>query len=87
MAYAGATLRVKPGQMRNYWYPQGIARYITGEELRDVKRKPDLVEERDPFFGRELPKTDLPAVAEEVINIETELLPVGVRPAVNYRHC
>lgn len=39
---------VAPGRMRNIWYPEGKAEYMTDTQLQELK---DVVIERDPLFG------------------------------------
>lgn len=61
--------------MRNYWYPQGVAQYITGPDLTQVKRNLDMVTNRDPEFGKEVAKK-AEAATEDVIKVDTQLLSV-----------
>ena len=63
--------------MRNYWYRQGLAQYLTASELTEVKRRPDLVAERDFAFGKLKEDSDQPE--EQVVKVDTKLLSVEIR--------
>lgn len=62
--------------MRNIFYPQQKAEYITQVELRALKKK-DVVIERDFKFGIEQESAASAEDREEVVEIETRLLPVS----------
>ncbi|KAI4166137.1 MAG: hypothetical protein LQ342_000023 [Letrouitia transgressa] len=70
----GAIIPVAAGRMRNIFYPQQKAEYITQVELRALKKK-DVVIERDFKFGIEQESAASAEDREEVVEIETRLLP------------
>ena len=53
-AILGAVIPVAPGRMRNIFYPRGLAAYVTGKELRDLRER-EVPIERDLAFGKEEP--------------------------------
>ena len=64
--------------MRNIWYPNQKAEYMTESKLQQLNKK-DLVIERDYLFGIEQPDQgdDNEGVgAASVVDVEMKLLPV-----------
>lgn len=64
--------------MRNIWYPQQKAEYMTEPRLRELNRQ-DLVIERDYAFGMEQPKDESApeeAAEQKLVDVEMKLLPV-----------
>ena len=58
--------------MRNIWYPQQMAEYVTHSQLRDM---PDIVAERDFTFGIEQPEL-VKEEKEEMVDVQMKLLAV-----------
>ena len=50
---AGTILAAAPARMRNVWYPNKNARYMTLAEIKIAKQE-DLIRERDLLFGKEV---------------------------------
>ena len=51
---------VSPGRMRNIWFPQRMADYLTVTELTAVKKKQGLLSiQRDFNFGKDWDKEEL----------------------------
>ena len=64
--------------MRNIWYPQQKAEYMTESKLRQLDKK-DFVIERDYLFGMEQPDhgDDIEGLGNaSVVDVEMKLLPV-----------
>ncbi|KAL8691068.1 MAG: hypothetical protein Q9218_003630 [Villophora microphyllina] len=61
----GSIIPVAPGRMRNIYYPQRKAEYVTQAQMRSMNQK-DMVIERDFSFGLERPQ-ETAAQAEEKI--------------------
>ena len=64
--------------MRNIWYPQQKAEYMTESKLRELNKK-DLVIERDYTFGIEQPERsdDIEGMgASSVVDVDVKLLSV-----------
>ncbi|KAL9612046.1 MAG: hypothetical protein Q9167_003338 [Letrouitia subvulpina] len=70
----GAIIPVAAGRMRNIYYPQQKAEYVTQAELRALKKK-DVIIERDFSFGIDQESLAKVEDREEVVDIETRLLP------------
>ena len=74
----GSIIPVVPGRMRNIWYPQQKAEYMTESKLRELNKK-DLVIERDYTFGIEQPERsdDIEGMgASSVVDVDVKLLSV-----------
>ncbi|KAJ9668031.1 hypothetical protein H2201_001837 [Coniosporium apollinis] len=61
---AGALVPVTAGQMRNMWFPRGIADYVTAPQLKELQAR-NVAVERDFLFGVELTKKKKAEAAEE----------------------
>ena len=59
--------------MRNLWYPDGRAAYVTHAQRKLFK---DLVQERDSMFMMETEKESQPEAADDVGGVKVELLSV-----------
>ncbi|KAL8919753.1 MAG: hypothetical protein Q9208_006619 [Pyrenodesmia sp. 3 TL-2023] len=68
----GSIIPIAPGRMRNIYYPQRKAEYVTASQMRTLNQK-DLVIERDFNFGVEQPVVSPPST------IDPEVKPVDVR--------
>ena len=74
----GSIIPVVPGRMRNIWYPQQMAEYMTQPKLREFNKR-DLVIERDYTFGIEQPERsdDIEGFgAPGVVDVDIKLLSV-----------
>lgn len=74
----GAIIPVAPGRMRNVWYPQGKAEYVTNTQLRGMNMR-ELVVERDfTFIPKHHTDGEIPVDrdADTVIDVEMKLLAV-----------
>lgn len=52
-SWIGVIVPVPIGQMRNYYYPNHIAEYVTMAQAKDLKRN-NVTVERDVLFGRKI---------------------------------
>ncbi|KAL9120045.1 MAG: hypothetical protein Q9187_003400 [Circinaria calcarea] len=60
----GSIVPVAPGRMRNIWYPEGKAEYMTDTQLQELQ---DVVIERDPLFGMDqAPEKEEPSAKVDV---------------------
>ena len=66
----GSIIPVAPGRMRNMYYPQRKAEYVTQAQIRTMHQK-DLVIERDFAFG--LDKSNEESQKEDVKAPEVKL--------------
>ena len=73
----GAIIPVAPGRMRNIWYPQQMAEYMTESQLKEV---PELIAERDFTFGMAKERGEDEAEEEEMVDVQMKLLAVGCLP-------
>ncbi len=83
-AELGSIIPVAPGRMRNIYYPQRKAIYVTDGQLRDLNQK-DLVVERDFNFGVEQPASppsSSPNSDAQVVDVRMKLLTVHTTPLV-----
>lgn len=64
--------------MRNIWYPQQMAEYITQSQLQ---ASPGIIAERDFTFGIEQPESvkEEEGKEEEMVDVQMKLLEVGSR--------
>ncbi|KAL8760103.1 MAG: hypothetical protein Q9184_003424 [Pyrenodesmia sp. 2 TL-2023] len=67
----GSFIPIAPGRMRNIYYPQRKAEYVTASQMRTLDQK-DLLIERDFNFGVEQP-------ASPPSTLDPEVKPVDVR--------
>ena len=75
----GTIIAVAPARMRNIWYPNKNARYMTQAEIKDAKQQ-EVVRERDHFFGVDAEKKGLKKrtiLAPTVADMSAALLSVG----------
>lgn len=75
----GSIIDVAPGRMRNIWYPNQMAEYITGSQLREQR---EVVAERDFTFGTEKAEESTAEEEEEMIDVEMKLLDPGSATAL-----
>ena len=59
--------------MRNIWFPQQKASYVTGSQLKELG---DAVAERDIFFGTE-EETERKEEEEQMVEVQMKLLTVN----------
>ncbi|KAL8981812.1 MAG: hypothetical protein Q9205_003510 [Flavoplaca limonia] len=72
----GSIIPIAPGRMRNIYYPQRKAEYVTQAQLRTTNQK-DLLTERDFSFGIPQPQSEPqtpPERAEKTFEVQTKLL-------------
>lgn len=60
--HPGAVIPVAPGRMRNIFYPNRVAAYVSEEQLRDLRER-EIPIERDLAFGKENPEASRTTVA------------------------
>ena len=75
--------------MRNIWYPQQKAEYMTESKLRKLNRK-DLVIERDYTFGIEQPQRENDTGnldSASLVDVEMKLLPVLQSVHLKFNTC
>lgn len=72
--------------MRNIWYPQQMAEYMTQSQLQ---ASPGIVAERDFTFGIEQPEsgTEEEKEEEEMVDVRMKLLEVGSRLDSQWHCC
>lgn len=72
--------------MRNIWYPQQMAEYMTQSQLQ---ASPGIVAERDFTFGIEQPEsgTEEEKEEEEMVDVRMKLLEVGSRSDSQWHCC
>lgn len=76
----GAIIPIAPGRMRNIWYPQGKAEYVTDTQLRGTEMR-DLVVERDFTFVRKRAtdgEVPVDQNTDSVIHVGMKLLAVWI---------
>ncbi|RYP65136.1 hypothetical protein DL769_006415 [Monosporascus sp. CRB-8-3] len=49
-----AIIRVKPGRMRNFWFPKGLAEYMTRNRFKELGLTESAIGVRDRTFGTRL---------------------------------
>jgi len=59
--------------MRNIWYPQQMAEYMTQSQLH---ASPGIITERDFTFGIEQPESEKQEEKEEMVDVQMKLLEV-----------
>ncbi|KAL9038090.1 MAG: hypothetical protein Q9180_003343 [Flavoplaca navasiana] len=72
----GSMIPIAPGRMRNIYYPQRKAEYVTQAQLRTTNQK-DLLTERDFSFGIPQPQSESQSPedrAEKTFEVQTKLL-------------
>ncbi|CAJ2513134.1 Uu.00g012530.m01.CDS01 [Anthostomella pinea] len=55
---ADAIIRVKPGRMRNFWFPKALAEYMTRQRFKDMGLTEAAIGVRDRTFGSKLAMVD-----------------------------
>lgn len=71
----GSIIPIAPGRMRNIYYPQRKAEYVTEAQMRTTNQK-DLLAERDFSFGLPQTQPDPQPMEEIAIGVPTKLLTV-----------
>ena len=77
--HSGSIIPIAPGRMRNIYYPQRKAEYVTQAQLRTTNQK-DLLTERDFSFGIPQPQSESQPPEERAAKtseVQTKLLTVG----------
>ncbi|KAL9632761.1 MAG: hypothetical protein Q9204_003655 [Flavoplaca sp. TL-2023a] len=72
----GSIIPIAPGRMRNIYYPQRKAEYVTQAQLRTTSQR-DVLTERDFAFGIPQPESESQPVeqrAEKTFEVQTKLL-------------
>ncbi|KAI4270411.1 MAG: hypothetical protein L6R38_007128 [Xanthoria sp. 2 TBL-2021] len=69
----GSIIPIAPGRMRNIYYPQRKAEYVTEAQMRTTNQK-DLLAERDFSFGLPQTQPDPQPMEEIAIGVPTKLL-------------
>ncbi|KAL8825636.1 MAG: hypothetical protein Q9170_007717 [Blastenia crenularia] len=70
----GSIIPIAPGRMRNIYYPQRKAEYVTAAQLRTTNQK-DILLERDFNFGVERAKGNAaPEEEDKVVDVKIEML-------------
>ncbi|KAL8724342.1 MAG: hypothetical protein Q9166_008007 [cf. Caloplaca sp. 2 TL-2023] len=69
----GSIIPIVPGRMRNMYYPQRKAEYVTEAQMRTMNQK-DMVIERDFTFGVPQPEAIAQTPVEEAVNAQMKLL-------------
>ncbi|KAI0393528.1 hypothetical protein F5Y17DRAFT_458877, partial [Xylariaceae sp. FL0594] len=49
--FGHAIIRVRPGRMRNLWFPQGVAEYMTKKRFEELGLSESAIVVRDRGFG------------------------------------
>ena len=75
MCILGSIIPVAPGRMRNIWYPQHKASYVTESQLKELG---DKVTERDVLFGTE-EEVAQREKQEEMVEVQMKLLPACIK--------
>ncbi|KAL8914966.1 MAG: hypothetical protein Q9171_000593 [Xanthocarpia ochracea] len=69
----GSIIPIAPGRMRNIYYPQRKAEYVTAAQMRTTNQK-DILTERDFSFGLPQLQPDLLPVEEKTLDVQMKLL-------------
>ncbi|KAL8765977.1 MAG: hypothetical protein Q9209_007124 [Squamulea sp. 1 TL-2023] len=69
----GSIIPIAPGRMRNIYYPQRKAEYVTEAQMRTSNQK-DLLAERDFSFGVPQQQVEAQPVEEKAKRVPTKLL-------------
>ncbi|KAI4231110.1 MAG: hypothetical protein L6R40_007849 [Gallowayella cf. fulva] len=69
----GSIIPIAPGRMRNIYYPQHKAEYVTEAQLWTTNRK-DILAERDFAFGVPQPEVDSQPAEEKITDPQMKLL-------------
>lgn len=72
----GSIVPVAPGRMRNIWFPNKRAEYMTQAQLKSLNMG-DTLFQRDFGFGMERTATDKAVEEARVPDVPSELLPVS----------
>lgn len=78
----GSIIPIAPGRMRNIYFPQRKAEYVTSAQIRTLSaEQKDMVFERDFGFGIETSEQEQKQSVDDVqtVNVEMRLLSVRVR--------
>ena len=75
-AWLGSILAVPAGRMRNNWYPNQIAEYVTKLQLKELGLENEVLE-RDPTFGSG-PKPKQKSQEEEDLELQPEPIKVDM---------
>ncbi|KAL8861995.1 MAG: hypothetical protein Q9178_001450 [Gyalolechia marmorata] len=69
----GSIIPIAPGRMRNIYYPQRKAEYVTAAQMRTTNQK-DILTERDFSFGLPQLHPDSLPVEEKALDVQMKLL-------------
>ena len=75
MECLGSIIPIAPGRMRNIYYPQRKAEYVTAAQMRTTNQK-DVLTERDFSFGLPQLQPDSLPVEEKALDVQMKLLTV-----------
>ncbi|KAL8695870.1 MAG: hypothetical protein Q9224_003105 [Gallowayella concinna] len=71
--YVGSIIPIAPGRMRNIYYPQRKAEYVTTAQMRTTNQK-DILVERDYSFGVPQPEATSQSVGDDAVDVQMKLL-------------
>lgn len=79
----GSIIPIAPGRMRNIYFPQRKAEYVTSAQIRSMGGQKDMVIERDFGFGIETPGQQKPPGddSQNTVDIKMKLLTVSTCPS------
>ncbi|KAL8649665.1 MAG: hypothetical protein Q9210_004270 [Variospora velana] len=72
----GSIIPIAPGRMRNIYFPQRKAEYVTSAQIRSMGGQKDMVIERDFGFGIETPGQQKPPGddSQKIVDVKMKLL-------------
>ena len=88
VSFPGSIIPIAPGRMRNFYFPQRKAAYVTTAQMRTVNQK-DILPERDFNFGIERPEGEGQSGEEQedkAVDVKIKLLTVRELIADFARH-
>ncbi|KAL8805824.1 MAG: hypothetical protein Q9182_001736 [Xanthomendoza sp. 2 TL-2023] len=71
----GSIIPIAPGRMRNIYFPQRKAEYVTAAQMRTTNPK-DILAERDYSFGVQQPEETSHSDEDKSVDLQTKLLTV-----------
>ncbi|KAL8679475.1 MAG: hypothetical protein Q9186_004251 [Xanthomendoza sp. 1 TL-2023] len=69
----GSIIPIAPGRMRNIYYPQRKAEYVTTAQMRTTNQK-DILVERDYSFGVPQPEATSQSAGDDAVDVQMKLL-------------